>query len=146
LGSDCLGPHNTSMQKITFPVYDDPNGILTAFEGAEGAAKVPFSIARVFTVLANKGAVRGGHAHYHCTQVLVCLSGAILVTSFDGSITETAVLESNGQGILIPPGVWATQEYQKDNSVMMVLCDRGYEPEDYIRDYQAFIRFKLAKL
>jgi len=133
------------MQKITFPVYDDPNGILAVFEGAVGAAKVPFSIARVFTVLANKGAVRGKHAHYRCTQLLVCISGAILVTCFDGTIKEEAVLKNSGEGILIPPGVWATQEYQHDNSVMMVLCDRVYEPEDYIRDYQAFINLKSGK-
>ena len=133
------------MQKIIFPVYDDPNGVLAVFEGAPGAAKVPFSIARVFTVLANKGAIRGRHAHYRCTQLLVCLSGAILVTCFDGTSTEEVALESSGEGILIPPKIWATQEYQKDNSVMMVFCDRRYEPEDYIRDYQAFIKLKLSK-
>jgi dTDP-4-dehydrorhamnose 3,5-epimerase-like enzyme len=133
------------MQTITFPVFDDPNGILAVFEGAVGAAQVPFSIARVFTVLANKGAVRGKHAHYRCTQLLVCLSGAILVTCFDGTITEEVILESSGEGILIPPRIWATQEFQKDNSIMMVLCDRVYEPEDYIRDYQTFINLKLSK-
>jgi len=133
------------MQKITFPVYDDPNGVLTVFQGAEGMAKVPFSIARVFTVLANKGAVRGKHAHYRCTQLLVCLSGAILVTCFDGARAEEIVLKRSGQAILIPPETWTTQEYQKDNSVMMVLCDRVYEPEDYIRDYQTFINLKTGK-
>ena len=133
------------MQKLTFPVFKDPNGVLTVFEGPSGAAKVPFSIARAFTVLANKGDVRGEHAHYRCTQLLVCLSGAILVTCFDGTNTEKVVLEHSGEGILIPPQTWATQEYQKDNSVMMVLCDRVYEPEDYIRDYQTFLNVKLGK-
>src|SRR6185295_19080659 len=99
------------MENITFPVYDDPNGILAVFEGAAGAATVPFSITRVFTVFANKGAVRGKHAHYRCTQLLVCLSGAILVTCFDGTNTKEVVLESSGEGVLIPPRVWATQEY-----------------------------------
>ena len=132
------------MQKITFPVYSEPNGALAVFE-VVGEAKVPFSIARVFTVLANNGAVRGKHAHYRCTQLLVCLSGAILVTCFDGTITEEVILESSGEGILLPPGIWATQEFQKDNSVMMVLCDRGYEPEDYIRDYQTFLNLKSGK-
>ena len=133
------------MEKITFPTFSETNGTLSVFEGAEGTANVPFSIARVYTVYANKGAVRGKHAHYRCTQLLVCLSGEILVTCFDGRLTEKALLESNGAGILIPPGIWATQEYQKDNSVMMVLCDRRYEPEDYIRDSQMFVNFKLGK-
>jgi dTDP-4-dehydrorhamnose 3,5-epimerase-like enzyme len=133
------------MQKRTFPVYRDPNGVLTVFEGPSGAARVPFPIARAFTVFANKGDVRGEHAHYRCTQLLVCLSGAILVTTFDGTNTEEVVLEDSGEGILIPPRTWAAQEYQKDNSVMMVLCDRVYEPEDYIRDRQAFINLKSGK-
>lgn len=133
------------MEKIIFPTFNEANGTLSVFEGAGGMAKVPFSIARVFTVYAKKGAVRGKHAHYRCTQLLVCLSGAILVTCFDGRLTEKALLESSGEGILIPPGIWATQEYQQDNSVMMVLCDRGYEPEDYIRDSQIFVNFKLGK-
>jgi len=133
------------MQKLTFPVYKDPNGILTVFEGPVGSAKVPFPIARTFTVLANKGDIRGEHAHYQCTQLLVCLSGGILVSCSDGTKTEKVLLESSGEGILIPPLTWAIQEYQKDNSVMMVLCDRVYEPEDYIRDHDTFLHLKSRK-
>jgi len=133
------------MKRIAFPVYNDPNGVLTVYEGLGRQEKVPFPIARVFTVLANRGNVRGRHAHYRCTQLLVCLSGAILVTCFDGMNTEKVVLESSGEGILIPPTIWTTQEYQKDNSVLMVFCDREYEPEDYIRDYQTFLDLKSGK-
>lgn len=133
------------MQKLAFPVYKDPNGVLTVFEGPLGSAKVPFSIARVFTVLANKGDIRGEHAHYRCKQLLVCLSGEILVTCFDGKNTEKLLLANSGEGILIPPKTWAAQEYQKDNSTMMVLCDRVYEPDDYIRDFQTFLHLKLGK-
>ena len=44
-------------------------------------------------------------------------------------------------GLLIPPGIWSTQEYLVDNAVLMVMCDRGYEAADYIRDYNDFKTF-----
>ena len=66
------------------------------------------------------------------------------MTCFNDTITGEVVFESSGEGILTPPGMWAGQEYQKDNSVMVVLCDRGYEPEDYIRDYQTIVNLKLS--
>ena len=43
-----------------------------------------------------------------------------------------------GLGLLIPPGVWTKQEYMVDGAVLMVLCDRSYEVDDYIRDYNDF--------
>ena len=136
---------STLMQKINFPVFFDPNGVLTVFDGT-GKIGVPFPIARIFTVVADGGSIRGKHAHYRCSQLLVCLSGQILVRCFDGMNTEEVQLEGNGQGILIPPGIWASQEYQKDNSMLMALCDRGYEEEDYIRDYQIFIKYKSGDI
>lgn len=131
------------MQKIRFPVFNDSNGALAVFEGG-GVGAVPFAIARVFTVVANNRATRGNHAHYRCTQLLVCLSGKIRVTCFDGQSTEVFLLENAGEGVLVSPGTWATQEYQEDDSVMMVLCDRGYEADDYMRDYQTFVDYKLG--
>ncbi|EMY76157.1 WxcM-like domain protein [Leptospira weilii serovar Ranarum str. ICFT] len=44
-------------------------------------------------------------------------------------------------GLLIPPGIWSTQQYLNINSVLLVLCDRGYEAEDYIRNYDKFLEW-----
>jgi len=40
--------------------------------------------------------------------------------------------------LLIPPGIWAREDYLTDGAVLMVLCDRIYEEGDYIRDYDEF--------
>lgn len=132
------------MTKIQFPVFYDKNGSLAVFEsGVSGG--VPFSIARVFTVIANMGDIRGNHAHYRCAQFLICVSGRIRVECFDGFERSNVFLEKCGEGVLIPPGIWTFQEYLESGSVMMVLCDRPYEPEDYIRDYQVYINYVLVK-
>ena len=44
-------------------------------------------------------------------------------------------------GLLVPPGIWAEQKYLQHNSSMTVVCDRFYESEDYISDYDKFKEF-----
>lgn len=120
---------------VAFPKHVDPNGVLCVYEGG---VVVPFDIKRVFTVTARANDIRGGHAHKQCAQLLVCLSGAILVSCDNGVDVIDFTLDCMGTGLLIPPGIWATQRYIEDNSVLMVLCDRGYEKDDYIRVREDF--------
>jgi dTDP-4-dehydrorhamnose 3,5-epimerase-like enzyme len=120
---------------ISFNQFDDSNGVLCIYESKE---RVPFTIARVFTVNAKKGNVRGKHAHWLCSQLLVCLLGEIVVSCDTGSRVEKFTLNTPDIGLLIPPLIWASQEYVLDNSILMVLCDRPYESNDYIHNYSHF--------
>lgn len=128
----------TRIASIRFPRHEDINGILCVYESGQ---HVPFDIRRVFTVSAKERDIRGDHAHKKCTQLLVCIAGKIRVTCDDGSVVTEYLLDSLGLGVLIPPGIWAKEEYMADDSVLMVMCDRGYEAEDYIRDYNDFKKF-----
>lgn len=123
---------------IHFKKYEDPNGVLCVYEGGQ---QVPFDIRRVFTVSARAGDTRGDHAHKQCTQLLICVSGKIRVSCDNGSVVAQHLLDNMGAGLLVPPGIWAKEEYMTDGAVLMVLCDRGYEAEDYIRDYTDFKTF-----
>ncbi|MBN8473928.1 FdtA/QdtA family cupin domain-containing protein [Sulfuritalea sp.] len=120
---------------ISFPKHVDENGVLCVYEAGR---HVPFDIRRVFTVSARAGDVRGDHAHRKCSQLLVCLSGEIRVVCDDGRKVSHHLLDSVEHGLLVPPGIWAREDYMSDGAVMMVLCDRAYEEEDYIRDYDEF--------
>ena len=119
-------------------MYKDTNGILCAYESQKD---VPFNIKRVFTVAAKYGEVRGNHAHKKCSQLLVCISGGIKVLTDNGYKQREFNLKDMGQGLIVPPGVWASQKYTKKNSLLMVLCDQAYEAEDYIRSYEEFKLF-----
>lgn len=123
---------------ISFPQFLDNNGALCVYEGEKA---VPFVIRRVFTVTAMTGDPRGDHAHKQCLQLLICVSGKIRVICDDGIVVTTQILEGMGNGLLVPAGIWAKQEYLTDGAVLMALCDRGYEEEDYIRDYEEFKKF-----
>jgi dTDP-4-dehydrorhamnose 3,5-epimerase-like enzyme len=128
----------TSATAIHFKKFEDPNGVLVVYEGGQ---QVPFDMRRVFTVSARVGDTRGDHAHKQCTQLLICVSGKIRVSCNDGAVVTQHLLENMDAGLLVPPGIWAREEYITDGAVLMVLCDRGYEAEDYLRDYNDFKTF-----
>mgnify|MGYP006295098235 CR=1 FL=1 len=132
-----------SVREIDFPQNMAENGNLIVMEGV---THVPFSIARVFVVLAPSGATRGQHAHKACSQLLTCPIGKIEVTCTDGSQSETFILSSPSRGLLIEPGIWAQQIYRAPGSVLTVLCDLPYDSRDYIRNFEEFRKYKAAGL
>jgi dTDP-4-dehydrorhamnose 3,5-epimerase-like enzyme len=130
------------VQRAELPCYEAENGELVVMEEA---THVPFKIARVFSVCAPLGAVRGMHAHRSCAQFLVCVSGAIEVVCDDGNERQEIALDRPGLALLVPPSIWAEEIYRERGSVMVVLCDRKYEAEDYIRDYDEFKSFRASR-
>jgi len=131
--------------KVQFPVFSEYNGSLAYFETMENGG-LPFNIARVFTVKASANNIRGQHAHYRCSQYLICLAGRVQVEVFNGIKTETIILDKFAEGIMIPPGLWSSQKYLDDESILMVLCDKKYEAEDYIRNMDLYITYIQGKV
>lgn len=100
---------------------------------------LPFKVKRVFwTYYTPESIVRGRHAHHVTEQVLIAVSGRILVTteSAQGEIKVFA-LDSPSQGIYIPPNVWHTMQYSH-SAVQLVLASTSFDEQDYIRDYDMF--------
>src|SRR5262249_22692810 len=109
---------------------------------AETAAQVPFRIERLFALTAPAGGKRGRHAHRLCSQFMICVSGAVNVSCEDGDKQQTFILNRRDRALLVPPGLWKTVEFLERGSVLIVLCDRLYEADDYIRDYTEFLSFR----
>ena len=124
---------------IELSYHKKNNGDLVAVEGESNV--IPFSIKRVFNVRAQKGNIRGRHAHRQCSQLLICTNGAIEVKCDDGRTNELYVLDKPNFGLLIAPGVWAEQRYMENNTILTVLCDRPFEEVDYLRNYEDFKLF-----
>jgi dTDP-4-dehydrorhamnose 3,5-epimerase-like enzyme len=128
-----------SVKEINIPYYSDLNGELIVIEGFNN---IPFNIARVFTIIAPLGSIRGDHAHKVCTQFLTCPVGSIKVICDDGRFTKTYILDNPKIGLLLPPSIWAQQTYLSDKAVLNVLCDFQYDSQDYIRDYKVFKKYR----
>ena len=102
---------------------------------------VPFTICRIFTVLADTDGKRGEHLHRKCNQLMICVSGAIDLLCDDGEQRQTIKLRTDSDGVLVKSGIWAEQTYLEDKSVLLVICDQPYDENDYIRDYDEFLEW-----
>jgi hypothetical protein len=58
----------------------------------------------------------------------------------DGRDRHEVALDGPDVGLYIPPLVWGTQYRYTADAVLMVLASDKYEPGDYIRDYEEFLR------
>ncbi len=126
---------------LELPTHSQSDGDLVVLE--QGKA-MPFAAARMFLVRARAGAVRGKHAHKECAQLLVASSGTIEVECKDGASSATFTLDRIDRALLVPPSIWASERYVAEGSVLSVLCDRPYEPDDYLRDWDAFLAWRGA--
>src|SRR5581483_5648666 len=122
-----------------FAGYSDLRGSLTAGE-VPGEA-VPFTPRRWFLVYdVPSREVRGEHAHRECHQFLICVSGSVNVAVDDGENRAEVVLDAPTMGVYVPPLVWGSQYRYGSDSVLMVLASHPYDPDDYIREYDEFLR------
>ena len=128
-----------SVELIKFPIFEEDNGELSVFE--QNFDAIPFLIKRIFNVRSEINSIRGMHAHRLCSQLLICSNGSIEVFCDDSVDQKVFLLDQPNLGLLVPPGIWAEQKYIQKNSSMTVICDRLYEPEDYISDYDNFKEF-----
>jgi dTDP-4-dehydrorhamnose 3,5-epimerase-like enzyme len=113
---------------------------------AEAATGVLFAIARLFVLRASEGAVRGRHAHKLCSQFMICSNGMTDIVLDDGAAKETFRLDRSNQALLVPPTIWNTVIFLAPQTVVSVLCDRVYETEDYIRDYDEFLQLRQGEV
>lgn len=122
------------IRTISVPARTRDSGILVAWQQPQP----PFTIARAFTVSAPAGAVRGSHAHKRCTQFLISAAGSIAVDCYDGSARQSFLLDAPNKGLLVPPGIFASETYQEDEALLLVLCDLPYDETDYLRGEDKF--------
>ena len=124
---------------IDLPKITDPRGNLTV---AEGLDKVPFEIKRAYWVYdVPAGESRGGHAHKRLYQLVVALSGSFTVTLDDGRERQTVLLNHPWQGLLIETNTWSTLDDFSSGAVCLVLASEHFEEEDYIYDYDEFLKY-----
>lgn len=130
------------LQLFKLPRIEDQRGSLLAIQPGP---HLPFNIGRVFIVQANAGITRGNHAHKTCNQYLICMAGAVEVVCDDGDEKAAFLLDGPSQALWIPPGIWATQTYRRNDSELIVLCDLPFDEDDYIRDYASFKAYRAAR-
>ena len=112
----------------------------------ENGATLPFDVKRVYYLYdVPGGESRGSHAHKTLSQFIVAASGSFKVTLDDGRVRRSFFLNRPYQGLLVYPGLWRDLEDFSSGAVCMVLASEVYQEEDYIRDYDEFLKFRDTK-
>ena len=127
-------------QIISLPKFHDPRGNLTV---VEDCAPIPFDIHRVYWLYdIPAGSERGGHSHKQQQEVLIAISGSFQVTLTDGVESVGITLNRPDKGLLIPTGIWRTIDNFSAGAVCLVLTSAPFDEDDYIRDYDEFLKSK----
>ena len=112
---------------------------------AELGQDVPFEARRYFLVYDVPSIeIRGEHAHLLCAQFLVAVKGRVHVVADDGDCREEFVLSQPSQGLFLPPMTLGIQYCYSPDAVLLVLASEHYDADDYVRDYDDFLRLAKA--
>lgn len=110
---------------------------------AEGNHDVPFEIKRVYYICdVPNGVRRGFHAHKHLEQYLICVHGECKVLLDDGESKGIVLLNDPKEGIYVGPGIWREMYDFSEGAVLLVLASMYYDENDYIRNYNTFLKYK----
>ncbi len=117
----------------------DLTGYLSFFEAYKD---VPFEIKRIYYIYhVPVGTKRGMHAHKILQQVLWCPYGEIEVVLDNGKEKNSYLLDSPEKALLVLKGVWHDMYWKKEGSVLCVAASDYYDENDYIRDYDEFLKY-----
>ena len=123
---------------IELPKIADPRGNLSVIEELQ---HIPFKIERTYWIYdVPGGEKRGGHAYRENQEFIVALSGGFDVVLDDGKEKRTFSLNRSYNGLFVPKGMWREMENFSTNSLALILSSTKYDKDDYIRDYDEFLK------
>ncbi len=137
--------HNMDKVKmLEFQQRGDERGHLVI---VEGGVDIPFEIKRTFYIYgSDPDVVRGQHANKVSEFVLINVAGTSKVKVKDGEGNEVIYcLNRPHTGIYLPNMVWKDMYDFSSDSVLLVLASTHYDPDEYIRDYETFVKLVSDK-
>jgi len=134
---------STSVSNCSVIELDKRHTVRGNLTVVENCVTVPFVIQRVYYLYdVPGGETRGGHAHKRLEQLIVASSGSFDVILDDGNIKRRFNLNRPNQGLLVVPGIWRELSNFSSGSVCLVFASLTYDENDYIREYDRFLKFK----
>ena len=113
---------------------------------AEAEKDIPFKIRRIYCIYGTEeGMHRGFHAHKENCQLLFCPYGSIEIIINNGKETESVLLDNPTKGLVLYPGLWRELIWHRNDSVLCVAASEYYNPDEYIRDYDEFVKNIMDK-
>lgn len=124
--------------KYAFQQHGDNRGMLVALEEYKD---IPFEIKRVYYMYDTKADVhRGFHAHKNLEQILICIHGTCKIRLDNGKEKKIVSLEKPYEGLYVANDMWREMYDFSEDAVLLVLASEPYREEDYIRNYDEFLK------
>ena len=125
-------------QIIQLPKFLDERGNLSVLESGK---HIPFRIKRSYWIYdVPGGCLRGSHAFRTQHEFIIALSGSFDAVIHDGVEECRYSLSRSYYGLYLPPMHWRTLDNFSTNSLALVVSSAEFTEEDYIRDFDEFIR------
>ncbi len=125
---------------VELPRFLDSRGNLSFVEQLN---HIPFEIKRTYWIYdVPGGEERGGHAFLTNEEFIIALSGAFDVIVDDGRLKKVFALNRSYYGLYVPNGLWREIRNFSTNSFALEFGSVKYSTEDYIRDYDEFLKQK----
>lgn len=125
---------------IKLPRFLDERGNLSFVEQNN---HIPFEIKRTYWIYdVPGGECRGGHVFKETEEFIIALSGGFDVIVDDGKERKAFTLNRSYYGLYIPKGIWRKIDNFSTNSLALEFASTSYNPDDYIRNYDEFLKLK----
>ena len=126
------------IQLLDFPDLGDERGNLVV---VEGGSAIPFEIKRIFYIYGSDAeVVRGCHANLRSEFVMINVSGTSRVRVDNGHESRIIDLDRPRMGLYLKNMLWKEMYDFSPNSVLLVLSNEHYDPAEYIRDYDDYLK------
>ena len=101
--------------------------------------KFPIKTKRIFFIYGKKQQIRGEHAHKKCSQLFLPILGKFILSIKTPDSEKKIILNhKNKTAILVPPKYWCGVKFLTKDSVIMVVCDKEYDFNDYLEDFDEY--------
>lgn len=128
---------------INFERFISKGGELIACEFGKNC---PFEIKRAFYIFNMDSAnTRGTHANKESSFLFIALNGSLKIKIDDGIKSKIFKLDSPRFGLFLNKMMWKEMFEFSHDCVLLVLCDKKYNKNEYINDYEMFKTMKNPK-
>jgi hypothetical protein len=128
---------------IELPKILDKRGNLSFFQYP---SQLPFVIERTYWIYdVPGGEIRGSHAFKEQQEFIIAISGSFDVVLNDGRTETNYSLNRSYYGLYIPKMYWRRLENFSTNSLALIVSDKSYSENDYVRNFDEFILMKNEK-